>query len=188
VVAVTPRVLLVGKRARVLDRLADALRQEGMHVREDTDFDHARTHVDGSTVDVIALGRAVPGGRREPLVSALKAQNPALKVVDGLAPITPLLVAQVKEALTDPGPDSRLVTAAGLLPGDDRVVITLRRPATVSIILHRLDTLYRAHEQRIHDGPLGRGRHTFLTRSRSTRGERFLVVRANDQTSVHAIG
>ena len=186
--AATPRVLLVGKRARVLDRLAEALRQEGMHVREDTDFDHARTQVDGSTVDVIALGRAVPGGRREPLVTALKAQNPSLKVVDGLAPITPLLVAQVQEALTDPGPDSRLVTAAGLLPGDDRVMVTLRRPATVSIILHRLDALYRAHEQSIHDGPLGRGRHTFPTRSRSTRGERFLVVRADDQTSVHAIG
>jgi hypothetical protein len=68
------------------------------------------------------------------------------------------------------------------------VVITLRRPATVSIVLHRLDTLYRAHEQRIHDGPLDRGRHTFSTRSKSTRGERFLVVRADDQTSVHAIG
>lgn len=186
--ATSARVLLVGKRARVLDRLADALRHEGMQVREDTDLEHARTHVDGSTVDVVALGRAVAGPRRETLVSALKARNPAIKVVDGLAPITPLLVAQVQEALTDPGPDYRLVTAAGILPGDDQVVLALRRPATVAIVLHRLDTLYRAHETRIHEGPLGRGRHLFPTRNRSTRGERFLVVRADGQTTVHPVG
>ncbi len=189
--ATTARVLLVGKRARVLDRLADALRNEGMHVREDTDFEHARTHVDGSTIDVLALGRAVTGARREGLVSSLKAKNPSLKVVDGLAPITPLLVAQIQEAVTDPGEAARVVSGAGILPGDDRVVLTLRRPATVAIVLHRLDALYRAHEQRIYDGPLGRGRHTFPTRAKTrakpTRGERFLVVRADGQTTVHPV-
>ena len=185
--ATTGRVLLVGKRERVLDRLAEALRAEGLNVREETDFHRVRTHVDGSTVDVLALGRAVTGARREGLVAALRARNPAIRVVDGLAPITPLLVAQVQEALTTPGVDSRIVAAAGVEIADRSVAISLRRPADVTVVYHRLDALYRAHEQQLHSGPLGRGTHWFPVKGTVTRGERFLVVRADGQTSVHQL-
>jgi hypothetical protein len=68
------------------------------------------------------------------------------------------------------------------------VVLTLRRPANVSVVFHRLDPLYRAHEQHIHDGPLDRGRHTFPTRGNIARGERYLVVHAGGQTTVHQVG
>jgi hypothetical protein len=186
-VATTGRVLLVGKRERVLDRLADALRAEGLQVREETDFDRVRTNVDGSTVDVLALGRAVTGARRERLIAALRARNPALRVVDGLAPITPLLVAQVQEALTTPGIDSRIVAAAGVEIADRSVAISLRRAADVTVVYHRLDALYRAYEQPLHSGPLGRGNHWFPVKGTVTRGERFLVVRADGQTTVHQL-
>src|SRR5688572_12331508 len=89
------RVLLVGRRPRVLDELGRALRSVGMHVREETDVDRVRRGIDGSTVDVLALGRAVPGSIRDGLVAALRARNPLVKVVDGLVPITAVLVAQV---------------------------------------------------------------------------------------------
>ncbi|MGH8824351.1 MAG: hypothetical protein ACRDVN_07740 [Jiangellaceae bacterium] len=185
--ATTGRVLLVGKRAQVLDRLADALRAEGLQVRQETDLDRIRTHVDVSTVDVLALGRAVTGARREELVAALRARNPALRVVDGLAPITPLLVAQIQEALTAPGMESRIVAAAGVEVSDRSVAISLRRPADVTVVYHRLDSLYRAHEQLLHSGPLGRGHHWFPVKGTVTRGERFLVVRADRQTTVHQL-
>lgn len=185
--ATTGRVLLVGKRARVLDQLADALRNEGLHVREETDVDRVRTHVDGSTVDVLALGRALTGARRESLVAALRAKNPALRVVDGLAPITPLLVAQVQEALTSPGIESRIVAATGVEVADRTVAISLRRRADVTVVYHRLDALYRAHEQQLHSGPLERGRHWFPVKGSVTRGERFVVVRADGQTTVHQL-
>lgn len=185
--ATTGRVLLVGKRARVLDHLADALRAEGFHVREETDLQRVRTHVDGSTVDVLALGRAVTGARREALVAALRQKNPALRVVDGLAPITPLLVAQVQEALTTPGAGSRIVEAVGVEVADRSVAISLRRAANVTVVYHRLDALYRAHEQQLHSGPLSRGNHWFPVRGSVTRGERFVVVRADGQTTVHQL-
>ncbi len=185
--ATTGRVLLVGKRARVLDQLADALRNEGLQVREETDVDRVRTHVDGSTVDVLALGRALTGARRESLVAALRAKNPALRVVDGLAPITPLLVAQVQEALTSPGIESRIVAAAGVEVADRTVAVSLRRRADVTVVYHRLDALYRAHEQLLHSGPLERGRHWFPVKGSVTRGERFVVVRADGQTTVHQL-
>ena len=73
----TGRVLLLGRRPRVLDQLADALRREGLQVRQETDLDAAGTRIDGSTVDVVVLGRGVTGARRKAIVNALRAKNPA---------------------------------------------------------------------------------------------------------------
>jgi hypothetical protein len=186
-VATTGRVLLVGRRPRVLDQLADALRRLGLQVREETDLDRVRTHVDGSTIDLVALGRGVTGTHRATIIRALRARNPTLRVVDGLAPITAVLVAQVLEALATPPVESRIVASAGIDPSDRRVLLTLRQAAHVTVDLHRIDNLYRAHQERVHDGRLDRGRHVLPTRSRMTSGERFLVVRADDQMTVYSV-
>ncbi|HEX2362644.1 MAG TPA: hypothetical protein VHI11_11265 [Jiangellaceae bacterium] len=186
VVAPTGRVLLVGKRARVLDRLADALRREGLHVRQETE-DRAGSLVGGDTVDVVALGRAVTGNRRDTIVRELRARNPSLRVVDGLAPITPLLVAQIQEALTVPSREPPIIISAGVDPSDRSVLLRLRRQANVTVDLYRLDLLYRAHEEHVHSGPLNRGSHVLPTKGRVTAGERFVVVRADDQTTVHPV-
>ncbi|MBD0292173.1 MAG: hypothetical protein ICV70_01190 [Jiangellaceae bacterium] len=181
------RVLLVGRRADVLRRLADALSRHGLHVRQETDVEQACTELDGSKYDVLALGRGVVGTKRDSLISALRARNPSLRVVDGLAPITALQEAQVQEALGPPAGWDRIVASAWLDPGDERVVLSLRRPADVTVELFRLDLLYRAHEQRLHSGRLDAGRHVLPKRVRFRRAERFLVVRADGQTSVHPI-
>jgi hypothetical protein len=181
------RVLLVGKRARILDQLADELSRLGLQVREETDLDRVRTQVDGSTIDVLAIGRAITGAKRDELVRGLRSSNPRLRVVEGLAPITPLLVAQVEEALTSPGRDASIVGNAALETVNSRVVVTLRRAADTEVILHRLDMLYRAHEHQVHQGPLVRGRNFLPVGGRIHRGERFLVVRAGGQTSVHPV-
>lgn len=182
------RVLLVGKRARILDQLADSLVQLGLHVREETDVERARTQVDGATVDVVAVGRAIKASHRDALVRTLRAKNPRLRVVEGLAPITPLLVAQIEEALTAPAREVRLVGTAALEMINRRVVVTLRRAAEARVDLHRLDLLYRAHEMQVYRGPLERGRNYLPISGRFHRGERFLVVRAGGETSVHAVG
>jgi len=178
------RILLVGKRARVLDELAASLTQMGLHVREETDVERAGA-LDGSSLDVLSLGRAITGTKRTELIRKLRMQNPRIKVVEGLAPITPLLVAQVEEALTSPGLDAGVVGSATLETANARVVVTLRRACETSVVLHRLDMLYRAHEIRIHDGPLLRGKNFLPISGRFSRGERFLVVRADGETTVH---
>lgn len=185
--ATTGRVLLVGKHPKVLDRLAEALRREGLQVRQETELDRVGSHVDASSVDAVVLGRAVRGARRDSIVKALRARNPSLRVVDGLAPITPLLVAQIQEALSTPAGESRIVHRAGIESGDRRVLLTLRQAANVTVDLHRLDPLYRAHEERVHSGPLDSGRHVLRTKGRVTAGERFLVIRADGQTTVHPV-
>ena len=182
------RVLLVGKRARILDQLADELTRLGLHVREETDLDRAQAQIDGATIDVVAVGRAIKPSQRDRLVQALRARNPRLRVVQGLAPITPLLVAQVEEALTSPGPDARIVGNATLEAVNARAVIMLRRAAETTVDLHRLDMLYRAHEDRVYAGPLERGRNFVPVGRKFHRGERYLVVRASGQTSVHPAG
>jgi hypothetical protein len=186
-VATSGRVLLVGKRARVLNRLAEALQREGLQVGQETELDRIASHVDLRAVDVVALGRGVTGARRENIVKTLRARNPSLRVVEGMAPITPLLVAQIQEALTTPSQESRIVSRAGIESGDRRVSLTLRRTADVTVDLYRLDPLYRAHEERVHAGPLGPGPHILPTKGRVTAGERFLVIRADGQTTVHAV-
>jgi hypothetical protein len=186
-VATTGRVLLVGKRARALNRLAEALRREGLQVRQETEPDKVGSHVDASMVDVVALGRALTPARRETIVKTLRARNPSVRVVEGLAPITPLLLAQIQEALNTPARESRIVSAAGIEHGDRRVSLMLRRPANVTVDLHRLDPLYRAHEERVYSGQLDSGRHNLRIKGRVTAGERFLVVRADGQTTVHAV-
>ena len=182
------RVLLVGRRPRVLDELGRALRSVGMHVREETDVDRVRSGIDGSTVDVLALGRAVPGSTRDGLVAALRARNPLVKVVDGLVPITAILVAQVQEVLGTPAKDVRIVGGAAYEPADSRFVLVMRRPAQVAVTLHRLDPIYRAHEEPIFTGRLDSGRQHLPVLRRIGRGERFLVVHADTETTVHKIG
>src|SRR5690606_23810157 len=98
-----------GKRMRVLDELGRSLQHLGMQVIQETDLERAKTSIDAASIDVLALGRAVRGGKREDLVTALKAQNPRLKVVDGLAPIPPLMVAQIQEAVNSPAKAARIV-------------------------------------------------------------------------------
>lgn len=180
-------VLLVFQRARVMDEVADALRRKGLQVREETDPRRARAGVDGATVDVLAVGRSVKPDMRNELVRTLRARNPALQVVNALAPITGLLVAQVEEALTLPEGASRIVADAALEIVNSRVVVTLRRAADTAVDLYRLDMLYRAHELRVHDGPLVSGRNYLHVGGRYGRGDRFLVVRADGQTSVHVV-
>jgi hypothetical protein len=181
------RVLLVGKRARVLEELGRSLQHLGMEVVQEKDLARPMDFIDGSMVDVLALGRAVRGAKREELVVALRAQNPRLKVVDGLAPIPPLLVAQVQEAVSTPPGDARAVANATYEQGINRVVLIMRRSAEVGIMLHRLDPLYRIHQTPIFAGRLGDGRQNIPIGRKIGRGERFLVVRADQETTVHQV-
>lgn len=181
------RVLLVGKRMRALNELGRSLQHLGMEVLQETDLVRARTSIDGAAVDVVALGRAVRGAKREDLVTALKAQNPRLKVVDGLAPIPALLVAQIQEAVNAPAKSARIVSSAIYEQGINRVVLMMRRSAEVSVVLHRLDPLYRIYQMPIFSGRLGDGRQHIPIGRKVGRGERYLVVRADQETSVHQI-
>jgi hypothetical protein len=92
------RVLLVGKRASVLTSLQSALRKVGIEADLTQDVTAARP--DGlRRYDAVAFGRAVKENDRARMKAVFRAANPSVIFIDGLAPITPLLVAQFEEAL-----------------------------------------------------------------------------------------
>lgn len=163
------------------------LRNDGLHVREETSIDRIKSTVDGATLDVVAMGRTIKSGKREDLVMSLRAQNPDIKVVDGLAPIVPLVVAQVREALVPAGPGGRIVADAAYEEANNRVVLITNRRADVGVTLHRLDSLHRAHEVPVYVGPLGRGTHNLPLFRPFGRGERFIVVDADAETTTRAL-
>jgi hypothetical protein len=181
-------VLLVGKRVRVLDELGSALRQAGMVVREETDLERVRSGVDGSSVDIVALGRTLSSAKRDRMITSLRAQNPSLRVVQGMAPIPSLVVAQIQEVVTASNRDIRIVGAAAYDNSDNSIVLILRRAAHVDVTLHRLDPLYRVHRIDVYTGVLDKGRQSLPLGRRVGRGERFLVVQADRETTVHQLG
>jgi len=179
---VTDRVLLIGKRAAVLTRLQAALREIGI----EADLTQDTAHADQSELreyGAVAFGRAVGEEDRARMRDAFRAANPAVAFVDGLAPITPLLVAQFEQALDRrPEQDRRI---GDLTVSEGRIDFELRSPARVRVTTYRLTRLYRTHTEQLLDERLAPGTHKMDLGRRNARAkEAFVVVRA-DEGEVH---
>lgn len=186
------RVLLVGKRAAVLTRLRTALVRIGVDAEIVRDVESiGNGENDGNQSDgyrAVAFGRAVPPADRERMTEALRAANPDLTVVDGLAPITPLLVAQIEEAL-DRRPLGQHRVAEWEVT-DGRLRVELRHRAYLNVTAHTLSRLHRAGTRELLDESRPAGSTWVdlppgMGRDRSARAA-FLVVRA-DQGEVRVL-
>ena len=110
------RVLLIGARAAVLAKLAAALRIIG--IGADITRDAAGVPPDELRVyGAVAFGRAVTDEERAAVRRSFDAAGADVAYVEGLAPIVPLLVAQIEHALDRSPREQRrltgLVAAAG---------------------------------------------------------------------------
>lgn len=179
------RVLLVGKRMRALEHLGSQLRQRGMIVREQTDTRDVRLLPESTGYDVAVISRGMRRSAVERLVATLKRMNPSVRVVHALAPLVPVIVAQVEQAVSTPDPSKRITADATFEIANSRVVLVLRETTHVEVGLHRLDALYRAQHIPVYAGELTRGRHNLPIVRRVGAGERYVVVRAGDETTVH---
>ncbi|MET8828575.1 oxidoreductase [Streptomyces sp. NPDC004610] len=168
------RVLLIGARVAVLARLAAALRTIGIGAditrdAQDVSPDELRGY------GAVAFGRAVGERERAAVREAFTRAGAEVAYVDGLAPIIPLLVAQIEHAL-DPGPAerrrlTRLTTARG------EAGIEVSSPCRVQLTAYRLDRLYRTHTHQVFDGVLEPGLHRIALDARAVKGEAFVVAR-----------
>jgi hypothetical protein len=105
------RVLLIGKRAAVLTRLQAALREIGIEADLTQDVSGAdRGQL--RQYAAVAFGRAVGEADRSRMKEEFRAANPDIVYVDGLAPITPLLVAEFEEALDRRSETERKISTA----------------------------------------------------------------------------
>lgn len=179
------QVLLVGKRMRSLLHLGDLLRQRGMVVREQTDSHEVRLPPESDGYDAVFLSRGLRRSAVERLITTVKQLNADVRVIHALTPLIPVMLAQVEQEMAAPGSSSRVTAEATFEIANNRVVLILRETADVEVDMHRLDGLYRAQHIPIYEGELTQGRHNLPIIRRVGPGERYVVVRADGQTTVH---
>ncbi|WP_155055844.1 oxidoreductase [Streptomyces blattellae] len=178
------RVLLIGARVALLAKLAAALRTIGIGAditRDATDVPADELRGYGA----VAFGRAVTQQERAAVRAAFERAGVDVAYVDGLAPIVPLLVAQIEHALDRSPADRRRLTR--LVAADGEAGIEVTSPCRVQLTAYRLDRLYRTHAQEVFDGILEAGRHRIALDAKAVKGESFVVARTSGSVLVEAM-
>ncbi|MEU6576625.1 oxidoreductase [Streptomyces sp. NPDC046805] len=184
-VTVPPRrVLLIGARAGVLARLAAALR--GIGIGADINRDATDVSADElRSYGAVAFGRAVGEAERVAVRRAFERAGADVPFVTGLAPIVPLLVAQIEHAL-DRGPlRQRRLTHLATADGSAHIEVT--STCRVRLTTYRLDRLSRTHTREVFDGVLEPGRHRIALGAEAVRGESFVVARTSGSVLAEAV-
>ncbi|MER6673947.1 oxidoreductase [Streptomyces sp. NPDC000983] len=178
------RVLLIGARVAVLAKLAAALRTIGIGAditrdAEDVPADELRAY------GAVAFGRAVGEEERAAVRRAFDRAGVDVAFVLGLAPIVPLLVAQIEHALDRSPVQQRRLTR--LVAADGEAGVEVTSPCRVRLTAYRLDRLYRTHTHEVFDGHLEPGRHRIALDAKAVRGESFVVARTSGSVLVEAM-
>ncbi|MFE0675728.1 oxidoreductase [Streptomyces sp. NPDC058867] len=178
------RVLLIGARVAVLAKLAAALRTIGIGAditrdAEGVPADELRAY------GAVAFGRAVGEEERAAVRRAFDRAGVEVAYVDGLAPIVPLLVAQIEHALDRSPVQQRRLTR--LVAADGEAGVEVTSPCRVRLTAYRLDRLYRTHAHEVFDGVLEAGRHRISLDAKAVRGESFVVARTSGSVLVEAM-
>ncbi|WP_333773259.1 oxidoreductase [Streptomyces sp. IBSBF 3136] len=178
------RVLLIGARVAVLARLAAALRPIGVGA----DIAQDARGVPAEELrgyGAVAFGRAVGETERVAVRAAFERAGVEVAEVDGLAPIVPLLVAQIEHALDRSPLARRRLTALAAAGGEAGVDVT--SPCRVRVTAYRLDRLHRTHTHEIFDGVLEPGHHRIPLDPAAVKGESFVVARTPGSVLVRAM-
>ncbi|MBX9392620.1 oxidoreductase [Streptomyces sp. TRM72054] len=178
------RVLLIGARVALLAKLAAALRTIGIGADITRDADRVPTD-ELRGYGAVAFGRGVGEEERAAVRRAFERAGVEVAYVDGLAPIVPLLVAQLEHAL-DRSPVAqrrltRLVTADGVAGVE--VTSTCR----VQLTAYRLDRLSRPHTHTLFDGLLEPGHHRIPLDAKSVKGQSYVVARTAGSVLVESM-
>ncbi|MCX5202891.1 oxidoreductase [Streptomyces sp. NBC_00237] len=168
------RVLLIGNRVAVLAKLAAALRtiNIGAEIAEDADRvppDEIRTY------GTVVFGRTIAEHQKEAVRAAFARAGVEPTYLDGLAPIIPVLVAQIEHALDPSPPEQRRLTR--LVAADDEAGVEVTSTCRVQLYAYRQDRLHRTHAQVVFEGLLEAGRHRIPLDGKATRGQSYIVAR-----------
>ncbi|MFF5012789.1 oxidoreductase [Streptomyces sp. NPDC001165] len=175
------RVLLIGARVAVLAKLAAALRTIGIGA-DITQDARAVPAEELRGYGAVAFGRAVGEAERAAVREAFERAGVEVAYVSGLAPIIPLLVAQIEHALDRSPLAQRRLT--GLVAADGEAAVDVTSPCRVRVTAYRLDRLYRTHTQEVFDGVLEPGRHRIPLDPKAVKGEAFVVARTSGSVLV----
>ena len=178
------RVLLIGARVALLAKLAAALRTIGIgadiaHDADGVPADELRAY------GAVAFGRAITREQRAAVRSSFEQAGVDVVYVEGLAPIVPLLVAQIEHALDRSPAEQRRLTR--LVAADGEAGVEITSPCRVRLTAYRLDRLYRTHAHEVFDGVLEPGRHRIPLDAKAVKGESFVVARTAGSVLVEAM-
>ncbi|MFI0982191.1 oxidoreductase [Streptomyces sp. NPDC021093] len=168
------RVLLIGARVAVLAKLAAALRtiNIGAEIAEDAD---RVPPVEIRTYGAVAFGRSIAEHQKAAVRAAFDRAGVEPAYVDGLAPIIPLLVAQIEHALDRSPLEQRRLTR--LVAADDEAGVEVTSTCRVQLVAYRQDRLHRTHAEVVFEGLLEAGKHRIPLDEKATRGRSFIVAR-----------
>lgn len=178
------RVLLIGARVALLAKLAAALRTIGIGA----DITHDLGGVPADELrayGAVAFGRGIGVEQRAAVRRAFTGAGVEVAYVDGLAPIVPLLVAQIEHALDRSPVEQRRLTR--LVAADGEAGVEVTSPCRVRLTAYRLDRLYRTHTHEVFDGILEAGRHRIALEAKAVKGESFVVARTSGSVLVEAM-
>ncbi|GGK87411.1 oxidoreductase [Streptomyces flaveus] len=179
------RVLLIGARVAVLAKLAAALRIIGIGAEITRDAAEVSDE-ELRTYGAVAFGRDVSEQERAAVRQSFERAGVDVSYVDGLAPIVPLLVAQIEHALDRSPREQRRLTR--LVAADGAAGVEVTSPCRVQLTAYRLDRLYRTHAYEVFDGVLEAGEHRLALDAKATKGESFIVARTSGGVLVEAMG
>ncbi|NUK36281.1 oxidoreductase [Streptomyces lunaelactis] len=168
------RVLLIGARVAVLARLAAALRTIGIGAEITSDAAEVPAE-ELRTYGAVAFGRAVGEQERDDVRAAFEGAGADVVYVRGLAPVIPLLVAQIEHALDRSPLERRRLTRLTAQNGAAGVEVT--SACRVQLVAYRVDRLHRTHTRELFDGMLEPGEHRIPVDGRAVKGQSFLVAR-----------
>ncbi len=178
-----PQVLLIGKRTRIIMKLAKALELEGFSVCWTTKGSRALLDFPDRHFDLIAFGKGMDVRTMSKLQEGFETRNPNVIFLQGIAPIVPLLVEQISSKLLER--DGNEVIADVLFSLQKKqweIEVALTQHSRLQIILYRMDVFFRAHQQIVFDGMKDRGRYLFKIRRR--RGRHYWLIKANDNETI----
>ncbi|MFJ6836316.1 oxidoreductase [Streptomyces sp. NPDC091209] len=178
------RVLLIGARGALLAKPAAALRAVGIGA----DIARDATGVPADelrTYGAVVFGRAVPEAERAAVRESFRGAGVDVAHVEGLAPIVPLLVAQIEHALDRSPRELRRLTRLVAAEGEAGVEVT--STCRVRLTAYRLDRLARTRAHDVFDGILEPGHHLIPLEARTVKGESFIVARTSGGVLVAAM-
>ncbi|MET8331732.1 oxidoreductase [Streptomyces sp. NPDC005181] len=175
------RVLLIGARVAVLAKLAAALRAIG--VGADITADAAQVSPEELRgYRAVAFGRAITEDERAAVRQAFTRAGADVAYVDGLAPVVPVLLAQIEHALDRSAPAQRRLVR--LTAADGTAGVDVTAACRVSLVAYRLDRVYRTHAREVFDGVLEPGEHRITLDARAVKGQSFIVARTSGSVLV----
>ncbi|OON81830.1 oxidoreductase [Streptomyces tsukubensis] len=175
------RVLLIGPRVAALARLAAALRTTGVGAEITGDVSVVPAE-ELRTYGAVVFGVRVDACEKAAVRASFERAHADVAYVDGVAPVVPVLVAQIEQAL-DRG-RARLHRLAGLVAAEGAADIEVTSTCRVRLTAYRLDRLSRTHVHEVYEGVLEPGIHRVPLDAKAARGETYLVARATDSVLV----